>query len=196
MATPRKVTPALVAEARRLQAEEGLGVREVAERLRVGKTQLAAALAASEAKPDTPAPKPDNPDTPGEDGAPVARPKIDPKAPPLEQARQLVEEAATSLARLPASSPRVNQTRQALRQAIKMLADLERERAQAKEETPEEAERRRQRDDGETRLEIERYVDQALAVALRPTDEAPNGCCPTCACPLTTEQRAALVGAP
>ncbi len=190
MPTPRKLTPALLEEAR-LLAGQDLPVREIAERLRVGKTQLAAALAAPPAKPDA---IPDNPDTApelGDGGAGASGPPLDPEATPLEMARALLGSISRSIAKLPASSPRLNQARGQLRQTVKLVAELERELA--RDATPQEAERQRRIDDGDTRKAIERYVNQALEAALRPTEEAPHGRCPTCLRPMNAAEREQLV---
>jgi hypothetical protein len=85
---------------------------------------------------------------------------IDASGDPITIARELLAETTVRLAELSADSPRLNGARSEARALTKLISALERERA-AGVESPEELERRRRVEDGETRAEIERYVLQA-----------------------------------
>ena len=160
----KKITDALLAQARKLRAD-GRPVREIAETLGLGKSQLAAALADEDPAAVVATPKPawrpraskrPREDT-GEQLAPL--PQIDAEGDPLAIMRALLASATHTIANLLPDSPRLNPARAEARALAKGIAALERERAAI--ETPEELERRRRREDGETRREIEQYVVQA-----------------------------------
>ena len=158
----RKITAAIRRRAQRLRAG-GTSIREAAERLQVGKTQLAAALAAAPAaEADRAAER-----TAARSRKPppaAADEPIDADGPPLDVLRGLLAAQLKRIALLELAlpdSPRLNPARQECRKlagAIDRLDRLER----AGTETPEEAEARRRREDGETRKEI-----RALRVAGR-----------------------------
>lgn len=102
-------------------------------------------------------PRPPAPDDAGDD-LPTMAP-IDPSADPLDIMRALLASATDTIAKLRADSPRLNPARAEARALTKAIAALEKERSGA--ETPEELERRRRREDAETRSEIEQYVLRA-----------------------------------
>lgn len=188
-----KLTPEILRRAQEMQCK-GVGVREAAAKLDVGKSQLAAALAAL-AMPAATTP-PQKPAKPARAAAgsppPPAAGTIDATGSPLSIAREMLEGLSLALVGLATDEPAYVRLSAEARQCTKLIAALEREAAG--EETAEELARRRRREDGATRREIEKYVDQQLAISLRPTAEAPCGKCPTCANPLTHESRVALVG--
>ncbi len=107
-------------------------------------------------------------------------------------ARAMLKSVTEDLATLDAETPAYARLHGEARQLTKLVATLEREAAG--EETEEERVARLRREDGETRREVEKYVNQQLAIALRETPEAPHGRCPTCAEPLTQASRQALTG--
>jgi hypothetical protein len=188
-----QVTPTVVKQALALRAQ-GFGVREAAERLGVGKTQLAEAMKVAEAKA-APAPAKVK-----RAAAPAERPPSPPPPPgaidatgtPLQIARAMLASLTSGMADLDADSPAYVRLSAEGRQCAKLIAALERE--EAGKETAEEAVKRQRRESAATRKAIERYTNQALAIALRQTAEAPHGQCPTCAHPLTADSRAALTG--
>ncbi len=100
-------------------------------------------------------------------------PAIDCSAPPLEVARALLQQATGAIAKLKVDSPRLNPTRTLALNLTKFVDALEAREAAGKE-TAEELEQRRRREDGETRREIEVYVQQAEAEAHA------RGVCITC----------------
>ena len=90
---------------------------------------------------------------------PVNALSIDVEGTPLELARSLIARASADLGAMAADSPRRNPAIAQLRGLTRMLADLE--RASAAKETPEEVERRRRREDGETLKMILWSVERA-----------------------------------
>jgi hypothetical protein len=160
-------------------------VREIAELTGIGKSRVATILVENdETVAPAPAPTvppkrppPGSPRKPPPAPTPAPAPTVPPKMPPpalppvvgttpidaegtpLEIARSLLESLVDSIMTLEADSPRLNQARAEARQNVKLIALLEREAAS--KETPEDVERRRRREDGETRREIEQYVAQA-----------------------------------
>ena len=122
----------------------------------------------------TPVLRPPPSPPPGSQGPPRA--PIDANGDPLAFARGLRRALADVMAELdPDSGPYVKLSAEA-RQVNRQIAALE--AARAGEETPEEAERRRRREDGEVRREMLQYVEQAERQAAR------LGICPHCEQPL------------
>ena len=114
--------------------------------------------------------------------APAGSDAIDATGTPLEILRSLLANAKSAIAAIPSDSPRLNGARSAALAITKAIAGLE--RASKEAETPEEVERRRRREDGARRLEVERYVAQAEREAARPRPGAPHGVCVTCGVPV------------
>ena len=106
---------------------------------------------------------------------------IDAAGTPLAVMRGLLASASRTIRQLPPDSPRLNPARAEARALAKGIDALE--SRQAALETPEEAERRRRADDGETRAAILRHVERAEAEAAAPRLGAPHGVCVTCGAP-------------
>jgi hypothetical protein len=103
---------------------------------------------------------------------PDAGAELDADGTPLEVMRGLLASATKAVKTLDPASPRMNQARTEARALAKAIDALE--SRLAAQETPEDAERRRRAEDGETRKEMTQYVEQAEAEA-----EA-RGVCVTC----------------
>lgn len=205
MAPPRTINAATRRKVRKLHSE-GRPVREIADATGISKSSVAKILLevedAASAKVDTPPAKVDSAPAapaPAKAAAKVDTPppasaivKIDPNADPLTIARGLLQKHVLDMAELEADSPRLNQAKGEARQLTKLIQALE--ASAAKEESPEEAERRLRREDGETRREMEVYVLQAETEATRPREGAPHGVCVTCGAPLAIGGAAAPPG--
>jgi hypothetical protein len=140
------MTPDVVRRGRALR-ESGETIEETARILGVGKSQLAAALSATAGMKAPP---------PVQAAPQEAREAIDADGDPLDVMRALLANTTKAISTLPLDSPRLGPARAEARAITKAIAGLERERAG--KQTPEELERRRRREDGETRQRIERYV--------------------------------------
>lgn len=165
--------PDKVAKARALIAE-GMGVQEAAAAAGIGKDVLYRAMKPKKRGGLTP-PVPTEP----EDGGDA----FDADADPLVVMRALLRRNAKNLAKLSPDSPRINPMQAESRSLAKAINSLEKERASV--ETPEQAEARLRRQDGEVRREIERYVAKAETDARKPRPGAPHGVCVKCGQPLT-----------
>lgn len=110
-----------------------------------------------------------------------ATPPIDVDGDPLDIARAMLAANMAQVANLAIDSPRLNPARAEGRALLKLVAALE--EARGKVETPEEAERRRRREDAETRKRIERYLLEYEADAAQPREGAPFGVCLHCGAP-------------
>lgn len=175
----------MLERAREIQKAQRLPLRELVTRLRTEGFAEAnlfvvsqEGLAAQNFGPVTPAEPPE--------------PPIDTAASPIAVTRALAEQLARKLAKTPEGSVAYTKLTEQLRAVAKQIASLESENAG--KESPEEADRRRRREDGETVKMVNQYVDQALMEALRPTHDAPHGRCVTCGVALTLEQRQELIG--
>jgi|HubBroStandDraft_6_1064221.scaffolds.fasta_scaffold333566_1 hypothetical protein len=188
MAPPRALTAGKRARVQRLAGAGAHTDTEIAEMVGVSLSTVRRELGRE--PPPRPRPRPQELGPEDED----ATTTIDWTSPPLELARALLRHATETIAKLEPESPRLNPTRTEARNLAGLIARLEQE--QAKEATPDEAERQRRRDDGDTRKKIEQYVEQALQRALTPSPAAPHGRCPTCSGTLSPTQRAALLGTP
>lgn len=111
-----------------------------------------------------------------------AAPDINAGGTPLEVMRALLAAATKTIRKLPADSARLGPRLAEARALAKGIEAIESKLAAV--ETPEEAERRRRAEDGETRKEIERHVLRAEAEAAAPRLGAPHGTCITCSKPL------------
>ena len=179
--------------ARAIQSEKRLSLRDLSEALRKEGFNLSIrALSQAGLSADN------------LDGAPKKTPvEIPPARPtppepenqkPIEIVRGILRDITGKMLTLEKDSGPYVKLASEARQLSKAIAAMELQAAG--DETPEERETRLRREDGETTRAIEMYVNQALALALRPTAEAPHGCCPTCGMGLTPEARAELVGRP
>jgi hypothetical protein len=116
----------------------------------------------------------------------IELPELDVKGDALSIARQLLDHASKTMAALRSDSPRLNPARVEARSLVKLIEHMEREKAAV--ETPEEAERRLRREDGETWKRIIRYVTAYEARARA------DGTCVHCGSPLTAEKLIELYG--
>lgn len=205
MGRPR--TPSMVralARARQIQAERRLSLRDLEEALKKeGHEVSIKTLSIEGLAPDRLPPAPASPSvvvSPPPAAPPPPLPLlayasgIDADGTPIDIARGMLRAITTTMAGLDRESGPYAKLSAEARQCTKLIAALE--SAEAGKETPEEADRRRRREDGETVLAVSRYVDQALALSLRPTEMAPHGSCPTCEQPLTLDARTMLLGGP
>jgi hypothetical protein len=176
-----------LARAREIQSERKLSLRDLREALLVEGVDLSirilsqAGLAVTNGAPPAAVVPPARP-TPPEG--------IDADGTPLEIARGMARAIAGQMAEMAKDSGPYAKLSGELRQVTKLIAALERDAAG--DETPAEREARLRREDGETATMIDRYVAQALAEALRVTEQAPHGRCPTCEMALTPDARAML----
>lgn len=92
-------------------------------------------------------------------------PDLDPDASPLENAKALLEHTMKTISKLPRDSPRMNPAHSNARAYLKLVASLQKE--EAGDETPEQAEARKRREDGDVKQMLLRYVEEYEAQAAR-----------------------------
>lgn len=109
-------------------------------------------------------------------------PELNPDASSLEIAKALLDRTMLTIKKLPCDSPRMNPAHANARAYLKLYDSLQ--RAEVGDETPEQAEARKRREDGDVRKMLLRYVEEYEAQAAR------DGVCLHCGQPV---QKAAEV---